>query len=55
MTSVACSDWPGRLFQGLTPLYEKLFWPFQEFFFGTMRPVGVFLKLCKELIELATN
>ena len=55
MRSVARFDWTGRLFQSLTPLYEKLFWPFEEISFGILRSVAVFLKVYKELVELATN
>ena len=43
--SVGHSDWSGRLFQSLTSLYEKLCWPFEEFFLGIFRSVTVFLKL----------
>ena len=53
--SVAHSDWSGRLFQSLAPLYEKLSWPFKELFFGILRSVAVFLKVYKELVEFATN
>ena len=45
MRSVACFDWSGRLFQSLAPLYEKLFWPFEELFFGILRFVAVFLTI----------
>jgi len=55
MRSVARFDWYGRLFQSLAPLYEKLFWPFEQLFFGSLRPVAVFLKLYKELVKFATN
>ena len=55
MRLVVRFDSSGRLFQSLAPLYEKLFWPFEEIFFGILRPVVVFLRLYKELIEFATN
>ena len=55
MRSVARFDWSDRLFQSLAPLYEKLFWPFEEIFFSILRSMAVFLKLCKELVEFTTN
>ena len=55
MRSIARFDWSGRLFQSLAPLYEKIFWPFEEILFGILRSVAVFLKIYKELVELATN
>ena len=55
MRSVARFDWSGRLFQSMAPLYEKLFWPFGELFFGILRSVAVFLKFYKELVEFAKN
>ena len=43
--SIAPFDWSARRFQSLASLYEKLFWPFEELFFGILRSVAVFLKL----------
>ena len=53
--SVARFDLSGKLFQSLALLYQKLFWPFEEIFFGILRSVAVFLNFYKELVELATN
>ena len=55
MRSVAPSDLSGGLFQSLAPLYEKLFWPFEELFFGILISVALFHKLYMELVEIATK
>ena len=55
MESVARFDWSDMPFQSLAPLYEKLFWPFEEIFFGILRSVAVFLKFYKEFVKFALN
>ena len=54
MRSVARFNWSGRLFQILAPVYEKLFYPYEELFFGILKSLAAFLKLYKELVEFAT-
>ena len=55
MRSVTRFDSFSRLFLSLTPLYEKVFWPFEELFFSILKSVAVFLKMYNEFVELATN
>ena len=55
MRSAARFDLSGKLFQSLAPVYEKLFWPFEEICFGIPRSVALFLSFYKELVEFATK
>ena len=48
-------DCSGRLCHSLAPLYDKLFRPIDELFFGILRSVAVFLKLYMGLLQCATS
>ena len=41
-------DLDGRLFHNVASLYEKLFCPFEDTFFGNLRSIAVRLRLYEE-------
>ena len=51
----ACLRSAERPFQDLAPLKEKHFCPFVEFFFGILRSVSEFLRLCEVNWDVFVN
>ena len=51
----ACFDPTERLFQSFTPLKEKDFWPFADFFMGSLKSVSVLRKLLEQRLEFSIS
>ena len=51
----ACFDPAERLFQSFAPLKEKDFWPFTDFFMGSLKSFSVLRRLLEQRFEFFIN